>query len=56
MSSKTYIIDFAPRTEGQLNLIPKNTRKLVFERIERLTIDPRPEGVELVTSRHRDYR
>ena len=41
-----YTIDFAPRTEGQLNLIPKDMRKLVFERIDKLKTNPRPDGVE----------
>ena len=41
-----YTIDFAPRTEGQLNLIPKDIRKLIFERIDKLRTNPRPEGVE----------
>lgn len=64
MSTKTYIIDFAPRTEGQLNLIPKNIRKLIFDRIDKLKINPRPEGVEplqgaekgLFRIRQGDYR
>lgn len=46
MSSKIYTIDFAPRTEAQLNLIPKEIRKLLFDRIDKLKINPRPEGVE----------
>lgn len=46
MSNKTYTIDFAPRTEQQLNLIPKDLRKLIFDRIEKLRTNPRPEGVE----------
>lgn len=46
MSSKTYIIDFAARTEQQLNLIPKDIKKLIFDRIDKLRTNPRPNGVE----------
>lgn len=46
MSEIIYSIDFAPRTEQQLNLIPKDIRKLVFERIDKLKINPRPVNVE----------
>lgn len=64
MSNKVYTIDFAPRTERQLNLIPKNVRKLIFERIEKLKTNPRPEGFEplqgvekgLFRIRQGDYR
>lgn len=64
MSTKTYTIDFAPRTESQLNLIPKNIRQLIFDRINKLKINPRPEGVEklqgtekgLFRLRQGDYR
>jgi mRNA interferase RelE/StbE len=64
MSTKTYNIDFAPRTEDQLNLIPKDIRKLIFDRIDKLKTNPRPEGVEplqgtekgLFRIRQGDYR
>lgn len=64
MLTKTYTIDFAPRTEGQLNLIPKNIRKLIFNRIDGLKTNPRPECVEplqgaekgLFRIRQGDYR
>jgi mRNA interferase RelE/StbE len=64
MSDKTYTIDFAPRTERQLNLIPKNIRKLIFDRIDKLRTNPRQEGTEplqgiekgLFRIRQGDYR
>lgn len=64
MPNKTYSIHFAPRIEQQLNLIPKNIRKLIFDRIEKLSSDPRPLGVEplqgaekgLFRIRQGDYR
>lgn len=64
MSHLVYKIDFAPRTEQQLNLIPKNIRKLIFDRIDKLRTNSRPEGVEplqgvekgLFRIRQGDYR
>lgn len=64
MVSTAYTIDFAPRTEGQLKLIPKQILKLIFERIEKLSNNPRPEGAEplqgtdkgLYRIRQGDYR
>lgn len=64
MSDSNYFIEFAPRTEGQLNLIPKEIRKLVLERIDKLRTNPRPENVEplkgadkgLFRIRQGDYR
>ena len=44
--TKSYQIEFAPRTEGQLEKIPKDIRKLIFERIEKLISNPRLIGVE----------
>lgn len=41
-----YTIDFAPRIEQQLNLISKDIKKLIFERIDKLKTDPRPENIE----------
>ena len=46
MLDQIYTIEFAPRTERQLNLIPKTIRKLIFERIDRLKTNPRPENIE----------
>ncbi len=46
MKESVYQVDFAPRTEEQLAKIPKNIRKSLLERIERLGRDPRPSGVE----------
>ncbi len=46
MPESTYTIEFAPRTEQQLNLIPKDIRKLIFERIDKLRTNPRPENAE----------
>ncbi len=59
-----YTVDFAPRTEDQLNLIPKHTRKLILDRIDKLKENPRPENVEplhgadkgLFRIRQGDYR
>lgn len=64
MPHQTYTIDFAPRTEGQLNLIQKDIKKLIFDRIDKLRTNPRPEGVEplqgkekgLFRIRQGDYR
>jgi mRNA interferase RelE/StbE len=42
----SYAVDFAPRTEQQLELIPKNIRKLIFDRIDKLKKNPRPKNVE----------
>jgi mRNA interferase RelE/StbE len=61
---QVYSIDFAPRTEQQLNLIPKAIRKLIFERIDKLRLNPRPENIEplhgaekgLYRIRQGDYR
>jgi len=38
--AKKYSIDFAPRLEKQLNLIPKDIRALIFDRIDKLRTDP----------------
>lgn len=46
LKETTYSIDFAPCTEKQLNLIPKDIKKLIFDRIEKLKTNPRPENVE----------
>ena len=64
MKTSPYQIEFAPRVEKQLKLIPKNLRKLIFERIEKLAKNPRPENVEplqgidegLFRIRQGDYR
>jgi mRNA interferase RelE/StbE len=64
MPDANYTIDFAPRTEQQLNLIPKDIKKLIFERIDKLRTNPRPENVEplqgadkgLFRIRQGDYR
>lgn len=64
MPEVTYSIDFAPRIERQLNLIPKDIKKLIFERIDKLRTNPRPENVEplqgadkgLFRIRQGDYR
>lgn len=55
MSNKTYAIDFAPRTEEQLNLIPKNIKKLIFDRIDKLRTNPRPEGVESLKGKEKGF-
>lgn len=62
--SDHYTIEFAPRTEQQLNLIPKDIKKLIFERIDKLRTNPRPENIEplrgadrgLFRIRQGDYR
>jgi len=48
MSEKvvTYAVDFAPRTQDQLELIPRPIRKLIFDRIDKLRENPRPENIE----------
>lgn len=64
MPSSSYTIEFAPRTEKQLAIIPKDLRKLIFNRIEKLKMDPRPENIEplhgndsgLYRIRQGDYR
>lgn len=64
MPDPNYTIDFAPRTERQLNLIPKDIKKLIFDRIDKLRTNPRPENVEplqgadkgLFRIRQGDYR
>lgn len=61
---KKYSIDFAPRLEKQFNLIPKDIRALIFDRIDKLRSNPRPENVEplqgadkgLFRIRQGDYR
>jgi mRNA interferase RelE/StbE len=42
----TYVVEFAPRTENQLAIIPKAMRKLILERIDKLRENPRPKNVE----------
>lgn len=64
MTKSNYTIEFAPRTEKQLKKIPKDARDLIFERIEKLAKNPRPENVEplkgvdigLFRIRQGDYR
>ncbi|MFV0339009.1 MAG: type II toxin-antitoxin system RelE family toxin [Parachlamydiaceae bacterium] len=59
-----YTLSFASCIEKQLKQIPKATRKLIFDRIEKLAINPRPENVEplqgsekgLFRIRQGDYR
>lgn len=59
-----YEIEFAPRVEKQLEKIPKDIRKLIFDRIEKLQDNPRPENIEplqgldagLFRIRQGDYR
>jgi mRNA interferase RelE/StbE len=59
-----YTIEFAPRTEDQLKIIPKKIKEQIFERIEGLKKNPRPENVEplhgadkgLYRVRQGDYR
>lgn len=59
-----YKIEFAPRTEKQLKIIPKEARRLILERIEKLEKNPRPENIEplqgadagLFRIRQGDYR
>jgi mRNA interferase RelE/StbE len=46
MKKQAYQIEFAPRTEKQLKKIPKNIKDLIFERIEKLAENPRPENIE----------
>ena len=60
----TYTIEFAPRIEGQFALIPKDIKRLIFDRIDKLKLNPRPENVEslqgvnkgLFRVRQGDYR
>lgn len=60
----SYTVDFALRTEQQLAIIPKHIRKLIFNRIDKLKENPRPENVEplqgvdkgLFRIRQGDYR
>ncbi|MCE5318728.1 MAG: type II toxin-antitoxin system RelE/ParE family toxin [Parachlamydia sp.] len=64
MGGIVYTIEFAPRTEEQLEIIPKHIKRLIFERIEKLKDNPRPENVEpphgvdkgLYRIRQGDYR
>lgn len=64
MPFSQYTIEFAPRTEKQLEIIPKAIRKQVLDRIEKLKENPRPENVEplhgsddgLFRIRQGDYR
>jgi mRNA interferase RelE/StbE len=57
-------LEFAPRTEDQLAQIPKNIRKSIFDHIEKLKENPRPENIEplqgsekgLYRFRQGDYR
>lgn len=64
MPSPLYAIEFAPRTEDQLEIIPKTIRKQVLDRIEKLKKNPRPANVEplhgsdsgLFRIRQGDYR
>lgn len=46
MPAPTYKIEFAPRIEKQLALIPKAIRNQIFDRIEKLKKNPRAENVE----------
>lgn len=46
MIKSNYKIEFAPRVEKQLKKIPKDIRKLILERIEKLEKNPRPENIE----------
>jgi len=41
-----YHIEYHPRTKSQLEIIPKKVRGQIFERVEKLSKDPRPIGVE----------
>jgi mRNA interferase RelE/StbE len=64
MKESRYSIDMAPRTQDQLEKIPKDIRGMILERIEKLGSDPRPPGVEplqgsnkgLFRIRQGDYR
>jgi mRNA interferase RelE/StbE len=64
MPSTVYSVNFAPRTESQLKKIPKNIRDQIFDRIEKLKVNPRPENIEplrgadigLFRIRQGDYR
>lgn len=64
MKKQVYNIDFAPRIESQLRKIPKFIREQILDRIEKLSDDPRPNGVEplqgsdkgLFRVRQGDYR
>lgn len=59
-----YKVEFAPRTEKQLKIIPADIREKIFERIEKLKTNPRPENIEplhgqdagLFRIRQGDYR
>lgn len=44
MSEVKYTVEFGPRTEDEINHIPKDIRKLIFDRITKLKDNPRPEG------------
>lgn len=46
ITTVSYKIEFAPRIESQLNLIPKDIKRLIFDRIEKLKTNPRPENIE----------
>lgn len=45
MPQVKYTVEFGPRTEDQINQIPKDIKKLIFSRIDKLKENPRPEGV-----------
>ena len=45
-NSIKYTIEFSPKVEDQLNIIPKKVRKLIVERIKNLCDNPRPENIE----------
>lgn len=46
MPAPLYSIEFAPRIEKQLSVIPKAIRNKIFDRIEKLKKNPRPPQVE----------
>lgn len=41
-----YFVETAPRCIGQLELIPKDIRELIMDRIDDLGFDPKPAGFE----------
>jgi mRNA interferase RelE/StbE len=41
-----YNIEYAERVEGSMAKFPKHDKKAIFDKIDSLTTDPRPPGVE----------
>ncbi len=56
MAQSLYTIEFAPAAVRDLAVVPQDVRRRIARKIDALTLDPRPPGVETLKGIADHYR